>query len=798
MSNKSGTSSQAVSLPQGGGAIAAIGETFSADPFTGTGTFTIPLEVPEGRNGLTPRLTLAYSTGDGNGPFGMGWDISAPGVHRKTAKGVPRYGDGGADAAPDTFILSGHEDLVPVGKPAPGVTRFRPRSEGTFARIDRVGDGGADVWRVTGRDGVVNVYGGSDAVVADPSDPARTFAWKLTQTTDPSGNRVEYSYLRDRAAWDQLYLQRIRYLDFERGGETRFLVSVDFVYEERPDPFSEYRSGFEIRTRLRCTRIEVRTHAEQDLLARTYELRYVDERVAAGELPLDDLALNGASLLSLVRTIGHDGAATEELAPFEFGYTPFRPQEQHFAALDTAAGGGQMPPRSLADPELESVSLFNNGLTDLVEIGASARFWRNLGGGRYDAPQPLSELPANVRLADPGTQLADMTGNGRADLLVLDANGYFPMNFLGRWSATHFVRHEDAPSVTFDDAELRMVDIDGDGVIDALRTGVSFELFHNDPAHGWQPPELVQRRSLDEFPDVSFADHRVKLGDMTGDGLHDILLVDQGRIDYWPYLGHGRWAPRITMPDSPSFGDGSFQDFDPRRVLVGDLDGDGVDDLAYVEPDRLTVWINQGGRGWSAPLQIDGTPPFADADAVRVADPLGSGFHGVLWTTDEIAGGDPHYRFLELTGGRKPYLLTSVDNHRGATTRIEHVSSTEYYLADLDEPKTRWKTPLPCPVQVVKRVETVDAISRGKLTTEYRYHHGYWDGREREFRGFGLVDRFDTERFEDFNAPGLHGTDIDFERVEGERFSPPTLTRTWFHLGDVGDEFQERTEAERV
>ena len=59
-------------------------------------------------------------------------------------------------------------------------------------------------------------------------------------------------------------------------------------------------------------------------------------------------------------------------------------------------------------------------------------------------------------------------------------------------------------------------------------------------------------------------------------------------------------------------------------------------------------------------------------------------------------------------------------------------------------------------MQVVARVEVIDELSRGKLTTEYRYHHGYWDGAEREFRGFGRVDQRDTEVFEDYHAPGLH------------------------------------------
>src|SRR5688572_28691336 len=98
MSNKSGTSTQAVTLPRGGGALQGIGETFAPDLFTGTGNWTVPLDLPPGRSGFQPQLSLGYSTGNGNGPFGLGWALSVPGVSRKTAKGVPRYRDDAAES----------------------------------------------------------------------------------------------------------------------------------------------------------------------------------------------------------------------------------------------------------------------------------------------------------------------------------------------------------------------------------------------------------------------------------------------------------------------------------------------------------------------------------------------------------------------------------------------------------------------------------------------------------------------------------------------------------------------------
>ena len=239
------------------------------------------------------------------------------------------------------------------------------------------------------------------------------------------------------------------------------------------------------------------------------------------------------------------------------------------------------------------------------------------------------------------------------------------------------------------------------------------------------------------------------------------------------------------MRHSPRFPDG----YDPKRMLLGDVDGDGLADLVYVDHSQVTLWLNQSGNGWSDPLEIKGTPPVADSDAVRLVDLLGTGISGILWSTDASGQSRSNLFFLDFTGGVKPYLLSVMDNHTGSVTRVAYAPSTRFYLEDQKHPASRWKTPLPFPVHVVAQVQVIDQISQGKLTTEYRYHHGYWDGAEHEFRGFGRVDQRDTEVFEHFNAKGLHA-DQTFESVEVSMFSPPLETRTWFHQGPVGDDIR--------
>ncbi|GJL63102.1 MAG: hypothetical protein NPIRA04_17560 [Nitrospirales bacterium] len=53
--------------------VGAVGGAVHADPFTGTATTSIPIEVPPGRQGVQPDLALVYGSSNGNGWLGMGW-----------------------------------------------------------------------------------------------------------------------------------------------------------------------------------------------------------------------------------------------------------------------------------------------------------------------------------------------------------------------------------------------------------------------------------------------------------------------------------------------------------------------------------------------------------------------------------------------------------------------------------------------------------------------------------------------------------------------------------------------------
>ena len=337
------------------------------------------------------------------------------------------------------------------------------------------------------------------------------------------------------------------------------------------------------------------------------------------------------------------------------------------------------------------------------------------GADPRQSSRQLQSAPSGVTLKDGGVQLADMRGKGGADLLVGEgiARGFYENEFSGEWGRYHSLTQ--VPSFDLKDPNVRLVDLNGDGVIDVLATlDHHFLYIRNCTRDGhleFAPPLAIPRQhDLNAWPDVFFAQpqERVRLADMSGDGLQDIVLLHEGRVDYWPNLGHGRWGRRITLMNGPHLP----WRYDPKRLFLADINGDGLANLVYVDAGSVRYWINQSGNRWSDEQVFACTPQVTIFDTVRMADVNGTGAAGIVWSSDWSAvTRQANYRYLDFTGGEKPLLLNCIDNHSGAVTRIEYRPSTEFYAAD-QEAGSPWMTSLPFPVNVVRKVTVHDGVTR--------------------------------------------------------------------------------------
>jgi hypothetical protein len=361
-----------ISLPKGGGAIHGVGEKFDVDLATGTGSMVYPIPITQCRD-AHPTISLSYNSAKGNSVFGLGWDIDLPVITRKTDKGLPRYDD------LDVFISSG-EDLVPMNLDEQGniipdetrgdflLRRYAPRIEGQFNLIERwthVSDQTQVHWKVTTPTNTTSVFGkDKSSRIQDPTGQ-RIFSWLLCQTYDSKGNTIVYEYKaentvgvvttalheQNRANRINLYLKRIKYGNRECRRDkdnwirsttlrTSWMFSVVFDYGEhdldiptavedtpewvcRPDSFSKYRAGFEIRTYRLCQRILMFHHFPD-------ELGLKDCLVSSTDLKYD---LNPfATYLVAITHVGYlyqnNRYSKKSVPPLELTYSQFPTNEQ--------------------------------------------------------------------------------------------------------------------------------------------------------------------------------------------------------------------------------------------------------------------------------------------------------------------------------------------------------------------------------------------------------------------------------------------------------------------------------------
>ncbi|MEO8173884.1 MAG: SpvB/TcaC N-terminal domain-containing protein, partial [Sediminibacterium sp.] len=786
------------------------------------------------RNGFMPGMALSYNSGSGNGTFGLGWNAEPASITRKTERKLPEYND--AEES-DVFIFSGAEDLVPaLVEITPGhwakdpqlpdnVTRYRPRTEGGFARIEKIKEASGNMyWKVTSKDNVISVFGKSkSAQVFNPADQTKIFQWLLEFSCDDKGNCFQYEYKKEDklnvpnnlheknrrnefSKCTNAYVKRIKYCNKNHFHRTEinyfewesFLSSIEYLLElvldygehdrdnpqpnddlgwsSRQDPFSDYRAGFEIRTWRLCERVLMFHHfpelGEQSCLVRSVNFAY--KKTTAFTF-----------LQSVTQTgyIRKDGTYTSKsLPPVEFTYEPLgwntEIKSLHKESLENL-------PVGIDDQVYQWIDLYSEGISGIITEQANGWYYKsNLGDGYFDALKLVSPKPSLNGLSVGAVHFQDIEANGQKHLVSNDLNGYYEFTPEDEWLP--FKNFSEIPNIDLHDPNVKMLDLNGDGKADILISEENIFVWYASKGKEGFENYRTARKTFDEEkgPDIVFADstQSIILADMSGDGLMDIVRIRNRDIVYWPNLGYGKFGAKVTMSNAPHFDHPDA--FNSSYVKLADLDGSGIPDIVYFGKDSFKIYFNQSGNSWSEANIVNGVNPLPfpkmdDHANVTIVDLLGNGTGCIVWSSPLPKHSGNPLRYIDLMGGKKPHIMTSYKNNMGKETFIEYKPSTFFYLKDKQE-GTPWVTKLPFPVQVVTKVITTDKWRQTRFTNQYTYHHGYYDFGEREFRGFGRVDQADIETFGEFlqgnkESPYISG---DFTL-----YQPPVLTKTWFHTG---------------
>ncbi len=711
------------------------------------------------------------------------------------------------------------------------VRAYRPRIEGGFARIERIHhvDHGY-YWRVTSKDNIITFFGFSKQCrIADPIDESLVFQWLPEFSYDDKGSWVWYEYKAEdlkqvanelneknrfngNQPFTNQHLKRIRYgnqdayyttsiyaIDFP-GSSTPFFDLI-FDYGEhdpsipktddhlnwsaRKDPFSVCRPGFEIRTYRLCRRVLMyhtfpELNAGMPSLVRSLDFDYAPstEQLNQSDRPTELTYLVGITQKGYV---WHNNQYYSKALPkMSFDY-----QWLHW---DTAVK--YLGPESVMNiptglsGNYQWVDLYNEGINGILTEQANGWYYKANGGVNengelmFGKSQVVMPKPSFSGIGNGVLQLQDLEANGQKQLVVNSGGtqGFWELNESNEWQP--FQAFLKTHNLDLRDPNVRMLDVNGDGKPEIVFSDAgAFWYWQNEGKSGYDSPELATKPFDEEKgAAILFSDQeqRIFLADMSGDGLTDLVRIRNGEVCYWQNLGYGRFSAKISMANAPVF-DCSEQ-FNPNYLQLTDISGTGATDLLYLGKNKFKAYLNFSGNAWSGATEIDPFFSTEQPNKITVTDLLGNGTACIVWSSELPAHQQIPMRYMDLMGGKKPHIMRSHENGMGKRTDMEYKSSTSYYLQDKKK-GFPWITKLAFPVQVVSKTIITESVTNVRFSSQYSYHHGYYDHAEREFRGFGRVEQTDTEDFDFFEQTNAGNV------VPEAHHQPPVLTKTWFHTG---------------
>lgn len=553
--------------------------------------YSLPLNLPVYK-GLEPKLALRYESGSRNDEAGLGWHLTVPTVEIRTeGKGIATR------ASEEVPVLDGKFlrpcASLPAGKRVPGCTFLSddPTHRPYFSEEDSGLRIAFDVdawegdpknpnsgWVVVGQDGVRYDYRTARLANSDP------FAYLLTTITDPVGNQVRYHYVPDTPTGEPY-----RYL----AGITYNGVKVTLFWESRPDIVLTAQgrpSLARLRYRLRTILVEACTRPDAPgyETVRAYALTYAMSGTS-GESLLKSVQELGADVVVDRQTgaVLNPTTATRK-APFAFEYQSEKDYPQPGTNPTSI-----LPPGSVTAPAFFAPAPQMTGGSAYSDLGVGTVASLHPGLVFQGAQVNILSLPQNPWFYGEHIEhlKGDFNGDGIDDHVIATVleNQIFLQCFLGgdnayREFACLAGGGSIATSVSGFSGSVLVADMTGDGRADLVIIGAKkYILSFNDAANRFDQLEINAPGGGWRDLQTGCARGQTLAGDINGDGLGDIVSLQDDGASYRLTVGFSDGNKReFQQADVMTPWPASPKD----RVLLADVNGDGRKDVVLIGANR--------------------------------------------------------------------------------------------------------------------------------------------------------------------------------------------------------------------
>ena len=647
-------------------------------------TYTIPIEVPAGVNGMQPNVSLVYNSQAGISNFGWGWNLSALSMITRTGRSN-YYNDVNSPVSYtnslDAFVLDGQRLFVTSGTNGANGAVYGTENE-QFNKIESFGGNettGPAWFRVTLKNGTKMEYGNATNSKLLTDNGSSTMVWMLNRITDINGNYQDFKYAVNNTDRN-FVLTEIAYTGNTAKGVTP-QDKIQFAYTVNPTWQNQvsYVSGASIITPFLLSTIKVIHSDDIGTTIKTYTCSYTTLNKQYFLESFTETAYNGWSLNPLTFSYGSNlSAADVNISP---SYNNLFPYNNVYSGELTGDGKQDLVAVYSSidnnNNRHDSVYYVLDNFNDFETPGVSIA---------YSYAVPYNYLDRASQIQRPSNSFSFLTtdydGDSKQDVLMMNwtiwkgvdmlFNGV-TINYSRTYNITaghtyKSINYPDIPHVSAYDQDFAYSykngtnfipgDFDGDGAQDyililGINSTNAFKAFFSSPKKGIFNKEImgfgVEGLSSDPFYATSVANSKdVMPIEFDGDGKTEILVQKENQsyvlsvFPVSPATGFNYAATTLCTTTAIKAG---------YRVFPGDFNGDGNSDLLIraSQHSASATWslLYSTGKTFSSfPFifnkvpRLDGDGVFlADAHLLQVADLNGDGKSDIWHSADETSGG---------------------------------------------------------------------------------------------------------------------------------------------------------------
>ncbi|NKB39015.1 MAG: tandem-95 repeat protein [Gammaproteobacteria bacterium] len=753
---------------------------------SGAASYTLPIAVPAGTNGMQPSLSLSYSSQNRNGLVGYGWSLNGVGsAIRRCPHTIAQNGSVQAvEYSNNDLFCFGGQQLVVSGSHTYGADNAEYRTElDGFNEIISHGatSSGPDWFEVKAKNGLIMEFGNSGANpdgVIEATGRDEAALWLLKRVQDRNGNYYTVTYEKDTDINNNFNGDyRPKHIDYTGNDTASFIITpyarVEFEYQTRSDVITRYHAGSQLKQSQRLSNIKtfVDLDKDEDFVGieenGVYHEQVHNYVLSYGEIDSTDFPRLSSIELCVPKDDGETELCTE---PTSFEWVA----EQ--SAYILSSWTGQAP---VSGALQKWADMNGDGKMDYVTTNGTNHYISlvDVAGTAYDS---VGTWTAHAKGSSDFETLTDLNGDGVADYVTIDSDGkhYWSIsNGVDGYLGTGGFEEYDTGLAVLTSDEQQFIDLDGDSLPDyLLASGTTYTARLNNRA-GYQGnlpwtggPDLgapgVQRHS---FHDVN------------KDGRTDLVTINGTAHSVYINNGSGFDAPQNWVAHASSDASGFWVD----------LNGDGLTDYVTIDSTNSAlhhVSLSTGAgyaiedEPWGAnTLDAGRVPDFRDINGDGLTDYITpdvngdhkvslsngrDGYDNVTWSNGHAFGSSNVYDFVDLDGDGKPdfvsvnidgtqnvainrcqpmHLMTEVDNGLSVITKFDYKPLTDANVYTKGTSAVYPEMDVVNPTHVVEQMRHSDGVG-GELVANYQYE-GFMRHRwGRGSLGFAKVTVIDEDR----------------------------------------------------